>query len=83
MENYLVSVWGKIRGRVKNRIYKGISSDWSEFDLALKLELIKIISNYTTLKELECGILNEQEIPIFMGGTIIRKKAKPIDRIIE
>ena len=42
-----------------------------------------MISNYTTLKELETGILIEQEVPIVMGSTIIKKKIRPIDRIIE
>lgn len=82
LDNAIASIWGKISHTTKNAIYDAIISKNGEQDKKIKQALIDVISNYTTLKELETGILIEQEVPIIMGGTIVKKKTKPIDRFI-
>lgn len=84
LENVTPSVWEKIRNPVKEELYRAVKSRRRKFGLQdqIKQDLINAISSYMTLEELEVGITQEQEIPIVMGGTIVRKKAKPIDRII-
>ena len=84
LENVTPSVWEKIRNPVKEELYRAVKSRRRKFDLQdpIKQALIDAIVNYTTLEELEVGITQEQEIPIVMGGTIIRKKEIPLRRII-
>lgn len=83
LDNAFISTWGKISSMGISRLYNTIASPKKENIKEIKKVLIDVISNYTTLKELETGILTEQEVPIIMGSTITKKKIRPIDRILE
>ena len=83
LDNAIVSIWGGINPIAIDRIYNAIILSKGKHTKEIKKTIIDMISNYTTLKELETGILIEQEVPIVMGSTIIKKKIRPIDRIIE
>lgn len=83
LDNAIVSIWGKISSMGISRLYNTIVSPEKENIKEIKKAIINMISNYTTLKELETGILTEQEVPIIMGSTITKKKIRPIDRILE
>lgn len=82
LDNSILTIWGKVTPTAKNKLYSAVLSTRGEYTTQTKKNLIDAISNYTTLKELETGILTEQEVPIIMGGVITRKKTKPIDRFI-
>ena len=83
LDNAFISIWGGINSIAIDRIYNAIILSKGKHTKEIKKTIIDMISNYTTLKELETGILIEQEVPIVMGSTIIKKKIRPIDRIIE
>lgn len=83
LDNAIVSIWGKISSIGISRMYNVITSPDEEKVKEVKKAIIDMISNYTTLKELETGILIEQDVPIVIGSTITKKKIKPIDRILE
>lgn len=72
-------IWGRLTNVQKKQI---ISAILTNQDQKTRGSLINAISNYTTLKELEQGILKEQEIPEIINGTIKTKTKKPIDRFI-
>ena len=79
VDNAQLCVWGNLTPTQKKKI---ISLALTNNDKKTRGSLINAISNYTTLSELENGILKEQEIPTVIDGVIKRTKTKPIDRFI-
>lgn len=82
LDNTITSIWGKINYTTQKRIYDAIVLNSGEHKEIIRKALIDAISNYTTLSELETGILLEQETSLIIGGTIVKNKSRPIDRII-
>ena len=82
LDNAITSIWGKINYTTQKRIYDAIILNKGKNKEIIRKALIDAISNYTTLSELETGILLEQETPLIIGGTIVKKKSRPINRII-
>lgn len=72
-------IWGKLSDNQKRII---MSTALNNTGQKIKGSFVNAISNYTTLSELENGILKEQEIPTVIDGVITRERRKPIDRFI-
>lgn len=72
-------IWGTLSDLQKRAI---MQLSLTERSKKIQDSFINTISNYTTLGELEKGILSEQEIPTVIGGVIKRERRKPIDRFI-
>ena len=72
-------IWGSLSDLQKRAI---MQLSLTERSKKIQDSFINTISNYTTLGELENGILSEQEIPTVIGGVIKRERKKPIDRFI-
>lgn len=75
-------IWGNLTLEQKRKLL-AISAEKCCRDMnKVQGSLINAISRYTTLEELENGILNEQEVVTVVGGVIKREKKRPVDRFI-
>lgn len=72
-------IFGQLSDMAKTKIASASISEWGRETLRTKMNLIELIANYTTLTELETGVLKDKEIITPTGHVKVRK---PIDRLI-
>lgn len=76
-------IFGELNPTSKSKIASAAISTNGEENERTRTNLISMLSDYTTLEELEKGILTEQEVIRIENGTLINEVAKPIDRFVK
>lgn len=75
-------VWGKLTASEKKKMLKFALTNNKDDMVKIRGSFVNAISRYTTLGELETGILNDQEVVTIIGGKVVRERKKPIDRFV-
>lgn len=76
-------IFGELTSASKSKIASAAISTNGEENERTRTNLISMLSDYTTLEELEKGILTSQEVIRIENGTLINEVAKPIDRFVK
>lgn len=76
-------IFGELNPTSKSKIASAVISSIGEENERTRTNLISMLSDYTTLEELEKGILTSQEVIRIENGTLINEVAKPIDRFVK
>lgn len=76
-------IFGELNPTSKSKIASAAISTNGEENERTRTNLISMLANYTTLEELDKGILTDQEVIKIEKGTLINEVAKPIDRFIK
>ena len=76
-------IFGELNTTSKNKLASAAISTRGEENERTRTNLISILANYTTLEELEKGILLPQEVIRVENGILIKEVAKPIDRFVK
>ena len=74
---------GKLTKTSKEKIASASISTRGEYIQRTRTNLILMLANYTTLQELETGILTPQPTFRIENGTLIEETGRPIDRFIK